>query len=73
MRAAGQVLRGGGVVSGVVDDGLAWICDSGREGRQGSIDDGLASVEDPVYVEMRYCPLSFCAVTEPAYTSESRR
>ena len=56
MRAAGQVLRGGGVVSGVVDDGLAWICESGREGLEGHVNDGLAWIEDPVYDERYPCP-----------------
>ena len=52
-RVPGVRRRGGVVVSGVFY-GVAWIRESApREGQEGRVDVGLASIDDPVYVEMK--------------------
>ena len=52
-RVPGVRQRRGVVVSGVFC-GVAWIRESApREGQEGRVDVGLASIDDPVYVEMK--------------------
>jgi hypothetical protein len=52
-RVSGVQRRRGVVVSGVFC-GVAWIRKSAPwEGKEGRVDVGLASIEDPVYVEMK--------------------
>jgi len=48
------VRRRRGVVVSSVFCGVAWIRESApREGQEGRVDVGLASIDDPVYVEMK--------------------
>jgi hypothetical protein len=48
------VRRQWGVVVSGIFCGVAWIRESApREGQEGHVDVGLASIEDPVYVEMK--------------------
>jgi len=48
------VRRQWGVVVSSVFCGVAWIRESTpREGQEGRVDVGLASIDDPVYVEMK--------------------
>ena len=52
-RVPGVRRRRGVVVSGVFC-GVAWIRESApREGQEGRVDVGLASIDDPVYVELK--------------------
>ena len=48
------VRRRRGIVVSSVFCGVAWIRESApREGQEGRVDVGLASIDDPVYVEMK--------------------
>ena len=48
------VRRRRGVVVSSVFCGVAWIRESApQEGQEGRVDVGLASIDDPVYVEMK--------------------
>ena len=48
------VRRRRGVVVSSIFCRVAWICESApREGQEGRVNVGLASIDDPIYVEMK--------------------